>query len=99
MYNVQLEGFIMSSKYKDLEGAIGVNSDKTPITRRDVPTVDASEWANMSLIQLVNQREALANRLMMAGENYAMQTAIRRGLARLDAIIASKQTDDIHLIR
>ena len=89
----------MSSKYKDLEGSISVSGDKTPITRQDITEVNAAEWHNMSLIQLVNQREALAKRLMMAGENHAMRTGIQRGLARLDAIIRSKQTDDIHLIR
>ena len=90
------------SKYREYEGAVPVNGDVTPITRRKVELVDSSQWPNLSLAQLWQQRETLEERITMASQmNQSMANQMKQGLALLDAIIAKKfenQDDDMRLL-
>ena len=66
----------MSTKYKHLEGAVSVNGDRTPITRRPIDQIDASQWEEMTFEQLVQQHGALLERIQRA------QTMSRGDLAK-----------------
>jgi len=91
----------MSDKYKDLEGSVPVNGDITPITRRPIDQLDASEWENMTTAELVGQRNALYNRITLAQSMGQLQMvpAMQRGLNYLDAILQERNAnEETHLI-
>ena len=79
------------SKYKDIEGAVNVNGDITPVSRQPVNQITGGEWEDMSLSLLHEQRNMLYTRLSTAASicPQAMPT-IRQGIAQIDAIIENK---------
>ena len=86
-------------KKEDLEGAVNVEGDITPITRKPIEQVDASEWHKLSVAELATQRATLQQRLTMAHKfSPHLVTPIQRGIAMLDRIIKSKQNEDVGLI-
>ncbi len=86
-------------KYDAWEGAVDVNGDKTPITRKPIELVSADEWATMSLGELQQQKGILQARMNIAASHSPqLLPAMRKGIAQLDAIIGSIYTDDTGLI-
>ena len=87
-------------KREDLEGIINVqDADVTPITRRKIETVDASDWADLSVAELSDQLNTLAQRLSWANMySPGMVLPIRRGIVQLELIIKNKQRQDTGLI-
>lgn len=87
-------------KREDLEGIINVqDADITPITRRKIETVDASDWPDLSIAELTDQLVTLSQRLTWANMySPGMVLPIRKGIARLEFIIKEKQYIDSELI-
>jgi len=87
-------------KREDLEGIINVqDADVTPITRRKIETVDASDWPDLSIAELTDQLVTLAQRLTWANMySPGMVLPIRKGIARLEFIIKEKQYEDTGLL-
>lgn len=72
---------------EQLEGAISVQGDVTPITRQPVQAVTANEWNTMTMNQLHSQREILVQRYygaLSAGMLQGAQT-IQMGIMTIDA--------------
>jgi len=72
---------------EELEGAISVNGDVTPITRTPVTEVKSSTWGEMTVNQLHQQREVLVNRYygaLSAGMLEGAKT-IQMGIMTIDA--------------
>lgn len=69
-------------------------STHMPSTGTEVELVDASEWKEMSVVQLFDQRIILNNRFAMASQygNPNMLKQIQMGIATIDAIIKYKET-------
>lgn len=90
----------MSVKYKDLEGSIPVNGDITPITRQKIEKLDSSQWPDMDVSALYDQRIILTNRIAAASSSgsYGMVQQLEHGLKYLDSILASKKTDEWYLV-
>jgi hypothetical protein len=86
-------------KYSQIEGARDVNGDVTPTTLKPIDKVEGNKWSEMSIGELLEQRSALYGRAEKAA-SYCPQAlpAIRQGIAQLDAIISSKDSDDFGLI-
>lgn len=83
----------MSEKYKHLEGAVNVNGDLTPITRRPVESINAADWEDMSFEALSHEYTKLTNRIELANRmgrsDLVMQ--MNRGLKYLLQIIDTKR--------
>lgn len=91
----------MSNKYKDLEGAVPVNGDITPITRKPIDQINSSDWDDMTTAELVDQRNSLFNRITLAQSMGQLQLVpeMNRGLTHLDAIIKLREsTEETHLL-
>lgn len=85
----------MSDKYKDLEGSVPVDGNITPTTRQPIAQLDSSEWDNMTVSELVDQRVALYNRITLAqsmGQDQYVP-AMQRGLVYLDNLLKIKGAD------
>jgi len=69
-----------------------VNGKYTP-SGKEVELVDATEWMNMSVTQLFDQRITLNNRYGLASQygGPAMLKQIQTGIAQIDAIIKYKE--------
>lgn len=91
----------MSDKYKDLEGSISVNGDITPITRRPIDQLDSSQWDTMTDNELIDQRQALYNRMNMAltmGQSQLVPI-MKQGLAHIDKLLKERGVgESTHLI-
>jgi hypothetical protein len=87
-------------KKEDVEGAVNVNDDITPITRQPIDQVSADEWSTASVAELQAQLATLSRRAQMAAEigNHSMLIQLNRGITRLKAIVKSKSNDDVGLI-
>ena len=87
-------------KREDLEGAVDVNGDITPITRQPIEQVDASDWTDRSVAELARQRVTLQQRLYYVQQHGSadMVKALKLGIAQLDLIIKSKHNNDVGLI-
>ena len=83
----------MSEKYKHLEGAVPVNGDITPITRKPVDQINALEWEHMSFEQLSDEYTKLATRIeTVRGMGRAdLVTQMDRGMKYLLQLIESKR--------
>ena len=53
----------MSDKKKHPEGAVSVNDKITPITRKPIDQIDASQWEDMSFEALSEEYTKLMNRI------------------------------------
>lgn len=87
-------------KREDLEGIINVQEGEvTPITRRKIENVDASDWSTLSVAELSDQMATLQLRLAYA-QMYSpgMILPIQRGLAQLNLLIKNKQGEGTGLI-
>jgi hypothetical protein len=74
-----------------LEGAVDVNGDITPITRIPISHINADNWDNMSMDELMEQKSALLQRRQIAGQySPAIVLQLDRGILRLDTMIISK---------
>lgn len=87
-------------KREDLEGIINVqDADVTPITRRPIENVDASNWTDLSVSELSDQLVTLSQRLTWANMySPGMVLPIRKGIAQLELIIKNKQHEDMDLV-
>lgn len=76
-------------KIRELEGSVSVTDNITPITRHEIPQIDSSQWPEMSINDLVEQRMHLNERLFLAGSsgNTAIIDQLQKGLNALDALI------------
>lgn len=87
----------MSEKYKHLEGAVNVNGDLTPITRRPVDQICSVDWEEMSFEALSHEYTKLTNRIELANRmgRSDMVGQMNRGLKYLLQLIDSKRpTED-----
>lgn len=76
---------------EDLEGAISVEGDITPITRNPISKITPQRWNEMSVSELHAQREIMCNRYYAA-----IQAGLLEGAKTLQAgimIIDSKLED------
>ena len=92
------------AKKQDVEeftGAVNVNADITPITRRPIDQVDSSEWKDCPVSELNEQLATLSKRAGIANHigNPALLTQLNRGIAQLKHLIKEKSNDDVGLIR
>jgi len=87
-------------KREDLEGIINVqDGEVTPITRRKIENVDASDWSTLSVAELSDQMATLQLRLAYAQmHSPGMILPIQRGMAQLDLLIKNKQGEGTGLI-
>lgn len=91
----------MAEDYKDLQGPVNVNSDITPITRKPIDQIDSSEWDQLTTRELVDQRVALQQRMMLIQTmgRADLMAEMKRGLTRLDLILKERgENEDTHLI-
>lgn len=89
------------SNYKEWEGAVPVNGDITPITRRPIDQIDSSTWETLSTAELMEQRNALVSRmnLVQSMGNANMIAAMQRGLMYIDALLQERGAGEgSHLI-
>ena len=79
---------------------VDVNSNITPITRKEIKQIDAVNWGSMNLTQLHQQLSILEERLMFAQQysHIDMVTQIERGVNQLRALIHNQTPDEIKLI-
>ena len=85
------------NKIKDLEGSVPVTSDSdlTPITRQPIDKVNTTNWKDMSIAELWDQRSILEKRRISAlgiGRGDIAQQ-IEKGIAAIDAVIRSRSSD------
>lgn len=88
-------------KLKELEGSYSVNGDVTPITHKPIDQLDATEWVNMTDGELIDQRQALYNRMVLAQSNGmgAYVPAMKQGLLMLDQLLKERGVgESTHLI-
>lgn len=80
------------TKIKNIEGAVPVDGDITPITRRKIDQIDAANWSSMSVNELTDQRIILQNRIIAAqcSGNGSLISQLRMGLAQLDGLIQQR---------
>lgn len=86
----------MSSKYRELEGAVSVNGDITPITRQPIDQIDSSDWGEMSYAALSEQYEML-NKRMNVAKTMARPDLVKqmqRGMAHLLQVMETKRPKD-----
>ena len=87
------------SKYKDIEGAVPVDGNMTPISRKPVDQISGTEWQDMSLSSLLEQKGMLLSRMNVASSVCPQAIpALRRGISELDQIIANKSKNNESLI-
>lgn len=87
-------------KKEDLEGAVNVNSDQTPITRQKIDRVSIEDWADAPVSELQAQLATLSKRALIAADigNTPLMLQLNKGITQLKAIIKSKSNDDVGLI-
>jgi len=88
---------------KALQGSVNVdmNSTETPITRRPIEQIDATQWPTMSTSELIDKRQLLNNRMVRAQSMGALHISdqIYKFLRALDEIIADRpDSDEMHLV-
>lgn len=72
---------------KELEGAVSVEGDITPITRQPISKITPERWGEMSASELHSQREIMCNRYyaaIQAGLLNGAQT-LQAGITAIDA--------------
>ena len=85
---------------RQLEGSVPVHGNQTPITRRPVEELRADLWPEMSLVQLLEQRRIMTNRIGYASStgNGNIIVQLEQGLKVLDNIIAEHGAiEEVHL--
>ena len=79
---------------EQLEGSVSVDADATltPITRKEIRPVDATQWAEMSLTELYEQKAILESRRLQLYEieQPAMAQQVEKGIALIDLVIKKK---------
>jgi hypothetical protein len=72
---------------KDLEGAVSVEGDITPITRSPISKITPDRWSEMAASELHSQREILVNRYYGALQAGLLDGAktIQAGIMAIDA--------------
>lgn len=91
----------MSDKYKELEGSVPVNGDITPITRQPIDQLDSSQWETMTDGELIDQRQSLYTRMMLAQSMGQPQLVpiMKQGLMFLDRLLKERGVgEETHLI-
>jgi hypothetical protein len=83
------------SNYKDWEGAVPVNGNITPITRRPIEQIDSSTWEKLSTSELIDQRNALIERMNIARSmgNANMIATMQQGLMYIDALLQERESN------
>ncbi len=74
---------------EQLEGAINVSGDITPITRTPITKVTPERWREMSVSELHSQREVMCNRYYSAIQAGLLDGAktIQAGIMTIDDIL------------
>lgn len=71
----------------------------TPITRKEIPQVDAAEWDNLTVGELYLQLEVLETRKAYCNRHAVMLVGdIQLGIKKLELIIKKKSDGEIKLI-
>lgn len=88
------------SKYEDIEGAVPVDGDITPITRQPIESVDANAWSKMAAGELFDQKAILEKRRILAAScgSDAMLKEINRGIRILEELIKNHKDDEVTLL-
>lgn len=88
------------SKYKDIEGAVPVDGDITPITRQPIESVDANTWSKMTAGELFDQKAILEKRRILAAScgSDEMLKQINRGIRILEDMIKNHKGDEVTLV-
>lgn len=80
--------------------AIAIDGKITPITKQEVPEVDAASWETLTVSELYDQLAILENRIMYCNQ-YGQGEAVKqigRGVIQLRAIINRKAGNEVKLI-
>lgn len=88
---------------KKLQGIVGTDhaTKVTPITRRPIEQIDASQWLSMTTAELIDQRTVLNNRMILAQSMGAthMSDQIYKHLRMLDEMISDRPDyEETHLV-
>ena len=77
------------SEPRHIEGAVSVNGDITPITRKKITQINSEKWAEMSVSDLIDQRSTIEERIYAANRagHADLSLQLRRGLTALDSLI------------
>lgn len=83
----------MSKKYEHLEGAVPVNGDITPISRKPIDQIDSRDWEDMPFEALSEQYTMLQNRIYVVESmgRPDMLKQMKQGLAYLMQLIDTKR--------
>lgn len=84
-----------------IEGSFSVNGTETPITHQPIEQIDSSQWHELPSSKLYDYRTVLQNRIYMVSSmpnGAIMAQQIQRGIARIDAILATRTDERIDLI-
>lgn len=76
----------------DFTGAVNIEGDLTPITRQPVDRINAQSWGNMSIQELLNQRDILQVRYYRALGVGVNTDAIKEGLKMIDQLIEFQES-------
>lgn len=76
---------------------IASESQLTPISKQEIPSVDANSWANMTVSELYDQVFILEQRILYCQQYGKHEAAkqIRQGIDQLRALINSKSGDQL----
>ena len=91
----------MTTKKEEKQTAVPVDGDITPISKIPVPQVDSTDWNNISISNLIDQKNTLTNRyyaLLQHGGTPDILKQIQFGIARIEAILEQKTTDGVKLL-
>lgn len=77
---------------KKIEGPVNIEGNVTPITRREIPQVDAQRWNEMNVNELYDQRSVLYSRMVIASQmgSAPLLQQLQQGVSQIDAFIERK---------
>ncbi len=77
---------------KDEQKPLDVAGDVTPISKKEIKPVDATQWHDLSIMQLYEQMSILQDRLIIAQnmKSLPLVAFIENGIKNLQSIIESK---------
>jgi hypothetical protein len=78
----------------DFTGSVNIEGDVTPITRQPVEKVNAKSWGQMTVAELLNQRDILQIRYYRALSVGVGTDAIKEGLKLIDALLEFHEDND-----
>ncbi len=84
------------AKIEDFTGAVDINADITPVTRKKIQTVSLDKWPEMSIGMLLQQRLVLIERVTMSLQSGHAEIAkqVQLGITSLDQLIQYKMAQE-----